>query len=174
MLFFAVAAAMAILAVLVDMYAQSVLEEDVKLLANAVADYVASQVRDVVSSGSLPGVVSVRQKLFIPSAFFGFDSAAASVCMGNENGFLYVEVTAAGVRGRGEARASAVVWVYNVTKWSLNHGKALTLVGSFTPVDCKSGSPLPPGCINAGGLDLTRVGCSALLINASIYVKPLS
>lgn len=170
-LFIAMATAVTILAVLVDMYAQSVLEEDVRLLANSVADYVASQVRDVIAAGSLPGVISLRQKLFTPQTFFGFDTAAVSICLGNERGFVYVNVTAAGTRGRGEARASAVVWAYNVTKWSREHGKVLTLVGDYSQVDC-NGRPLSNGCKNGGGLNLTRDGCSVLVINASLYVKP--
>lgn len=171
-LFMAFAAAVAILAVLVDMYAQTVLEEDVRLLASSVADFTASQMRDFLASASLPGVYMVRQKVFIPQTFFGFDSAGVSICVENDGGFLYVNVTAVGQRGRGEAWATAVAWSYNVTKWAVESGKSLYLVGSFTPYDCKRGRPTSGvGCVWGSVLDLTRPGCAALLADVSLCVN---
>lgn len=167
-LFIAFAAAVAILAVLVDMYAQWVLEEDVGLLASSVADFIASQVRDLLAGASLPGVYMINQTVFIPRTFFGFDSAGVSICVKNEGGFLYVNVTAVGQRGRGEAWATAVAWTYNVTKWAVEHRKGLYLAGRFVPYDCRGGQPLPGGCVAGGLLDLTKSGCSALLVDVSL------
>jgi hypothetical protein len=166
-LFLAFAAALAVLAFVVDTQAQRVLELDTQTAASSAADFVASQVRDAVSSGAVPGVASIRKALLIPQTFYGFDTATVSVCIGNSGGNIYVNVTLATTRGAGSAYASATSWVFNVTSWALTNGKGVYLVGSFR--QCPN-YQIPQQCVVDGMLDLASPGCAALVDRASIYV----
>jgi hypothetical protein len=166
-LFLAFAAALAVLAFIVDTQAQRVLELDTQTAASSAADFVASQVRDAVTSGAVPGVALIEKALLIPHTFYGFDTASASVCIGNSGGNIYVNVTLATTRGTGSAYASATSWVFNVTSWALTNGKGVYLRGSFG--HCPN-YQIPQQCIVNGMLDLASPGCAALIDKASIFI----
>jgi len=170
-LFVAFAAAVAVLAYIVDTRAQWVLERDVESLAQSATDFAASQIRDSLAAASIPGVVELRRSLLVPRDFYGFDTAGVSICVGNRDGFLYVNATASGTRGRGSATAKATAWLYNVTKWAVDHGRVVYLVGQYGPC----GSP-PPTCFTTvrgvAAVNLTRPGCSATLVKSSVWIIP--
>jgi hypothetical protein len=164
-LFMAVAAALAVIAAVVNMIAQGVLEDDAQAAAQSAADFVASQIRDAVLCASVPGVVSVRKDLLVPGTFYGFDSAAAAVCVGNKDGNIYVNVTLSAARGSGVARAAATAWVFNITD-----GKVVLIEGSYAPCP---GAVLPRECVAGSAVNLTRPGCAAAIFNgATIYLGP--
>ena len=160
-LFLSFAAALAVLAYLIDTYAQWALENDVGNIAAGVADFVASQIRDAVSSGAVPGVREISKKLLIPTSFYSLDAAGVVVVVGNDGGNLYVNATVTGLRGKGTATASRVAWIYNVTSWAASNGKGLYLVGNYIPLS---------QCDTALGFDLTTPGCRAQLVDASLRV----
>ncbi|ABO07523.1 hypothetical protein Pcal_0083 [Pyrobaculum calidifontis JCM 11548] len=174
-LFVAFAATVAVLAYIVDMRAQWVLERDVESLAQSAADFAASQIRDSLAAASIPGVVELNRSLLVPRDFYGFDTAGVSICVGNRGGFLYVNVTASGTRGRGSATAKATAWLYNVTKWAIDHGRVVYLVGQYGPC----GSP-PSTCFatvivgarKVAVVNLTRPGCSAMLVKSGVWIIP--
>ena len=170
-IFVAFAAAVAVLAYIVDMRAQWVLERDVASLAQSAADFAASQIRDSLTAASIPGVVELNRSLLVPRDFYGFDTAGVSICVGNRDGFLYVNVTAMGTRGRGSATAKATAWLYNVTKWAIDHGRVVYLVGQYGPC----GSP-PSACFatvrGVAVVNLTRPGCSAALVESGVWIIP--
>ncbi|WP_333639224.1 hypothetical protein [Pyrobaculum aerophilum] len=165
-LFISFAAALSILAYIVDFYAQQVLQGDVENTAESVAEFVSSQIRDAVASGAVPGVVALKKQLIVPRNFYALDAASLSLCVGNAGGNIYVNVTLTGIRGRGEATAVATSWVYNITAWSALGGKKVYLSGVFTPC----GSPTSE-CFAGGLVNLTRPGCAASPIDASIVIS---
>lgn len=65
-LFISFAAALSILAYIVDFYAQQVLQGDVENTAESVAEFVSSQIRDAVASGAVPGVVALKKTINSP------------------------------------------------------------------------------------------------------------
>ncbi len=167
-LFMAFTAALAAIAVVVDMEAQRALDADVRLTAKSVAEFVASQIRDAVSSASIPGVKSLKKVLLVPNSFYGFDSAVVSVCVGNRNGNIYVNVTLSATRGRGVASAQATEWTFNVTGWAVANGRGVYLVGSYVPCP---GVALPQDCIVDGMVDIRRDGCAATILDAMVYIE---
>lgn len=160
-LFLSFAAALAILAYLIDTYAQWALENDVGSIAASVADFLASQIRDVVSSGAVPGVREVSKKLLIPTSFYSLDAASVVVVVGNDGGNLYVNATVTGLRGKGAATASRVAWIYSITSWAAHNGRGLYLVGQYVSLS---------QCDTAVCFNITTPGCRAQIIDASLRV----
>jgi hypothetical protein len=166
-LFLAFSVALAVLAVIVDMEAQRTLESDVQLTAKSVAEFVASQIRDAVLSASIPGVKQIKKALWVPDSFYGFDDVAVSVCVGNRDGNIYVNVTMSATRGRGVASAQATEWIFNVTSWAEVYERGVYLLGSYAPCP---GAALPQTCIADNMVDLGRGGCAVAIFDAEIYI----
>jgi hypothetical protein len=166
-LFAFVVAASVFLAFYVDMLAQSALDREVEALAKSTQDLVAAQLRDVLTVASFGYVRNFTYMLYVPTEFPTLDAYVynATIYVGGD-GVLYVNVSFVGFRGSGVSRFFTSSAVGNVTSRAKMDGVRLYL---SDPVAAYELRPGPPHCVAPRGVNLTQVGCAALLTGVHQY-----
>ena len=166
-LFAFVVAASVFLAFYVDMLAQSALDREVAALAKSTQDLVAAQLRDVLTAASFGYVRNFTYMLYVPTEFPALDAYVynATIYVGGD-GVLYVNVSFAGFRGSGVSHFSTSSAVGNVTSRAKMDGVRLYL---SDPVAAYAVRPEAPQCATQRGVNLTQVGCAAVVTGARQY-----
>ena len=166
-LFAFIVAASVFLAFYVDMLAQSALDREVAALAKSTQDLVAAQLRDVLTAASFGYVRNFTYMLYVPSEFPTLDAYVynATIYVGGD-GVLYVNVSFTGFRGSGVSRFFTSSAVGNVTSRAMMDSVRLYL---SDPVAAYELMPGTPHCVAPRGVNLTQVGCAAVVTGAHQY-----
>lgn len=145
-LFATVGAVALFLAFFVDFIAQSALDEEVRAVAKAAGDSVASVLRDVYTVSSWSYVASFERFLYLPTDFPTLDAFDYRITLFNYRGVLYVNISFTGYRGSGVSHVVYTVAVGNFTELGIS--KRVLISDS-------------EGC--GDGVDLTRRGVEVVL-----------
>jgi hypothetical protein len=166
-LFAFIVAASVFLAFYVDMLAQSALDREVAALAKSTQDLVAAQLRDVLTAASFGYVRNFTYMLYVPTEFPTLDAYVynATIYVGGD-GVLYVNVSFTGFRGSGVSRFFTSSAVGNVTSRAMMDSVRLYLSDPVAAYELRPGTP---HCVAPRGVNLTQVGCAALLTGAHQY-----
>ncbi|MEM4633076.1 MAG: hypothetical protein QW610_05620 [Pyrobaculum sp.] len=125
-LFATVGAVALFLAFFVDFIAQSALDEEVRAVAKAAGDSVASVLRDVYTVSSWSYVASFERFLYLPTDFPTLDAFDYTITLFNYRGVLYVNISFTGYRGSGVSHVVYTVAVGNFTE--LGHGSNIQVL----------------------------------------------
>jgi len=149
-----------LIAYIIDLQAQAVLQDEVNAAAQTLADSVANQLRVGVASILLPNVRRFNLSTSLPLYSPAFDVFYYEVMLKNEEGVLVVYVNLTAYRGAGMAFANAFKAVYNVTSI---YGVSICAEGSAPLAQCGCG----PGLVN-----LSKPGCYTVWkMPAPTYVR---
>ncbi|ACB39075.1 hypothetical protein [Pyrobaculum neutrophilum] len=161
-LFGFVMAASVFLAFYVDMLAQAALDREVRTLAASTEGLLVGQFRDVLTAASFYYIRNFTYMLYVPTQFPTLDAYNyTSLVYVGRDGLLYINTTFTGYRGNGVSNAFVSAAVGNVTSAALTGGVRIYLQGSL--------GTAPPQCSTPYGVNLTMVGCSALLAGGRQY-----
>ena len=145
-LFTTVGAAALFLAFFIDLIAQFALDEEVRAVAKAAGDSVASVLRDVYTVSSWSYVAGFEKFLYLPTDFPTLDAFVYTITLFNYRGVLYVNMSFTGYRGSGVSHVVYTVAVGNFTELGIS--KRVLISDSR-------------GCVD--GVDLTRRGVEVVL-----------